>query len=263
MDLGLEGRTAWVAGASRGIGYAVAEELAREGARVALGARGEAGLRDAAACIAEATGREPFAHPLDMSAPESVAAWAGACRDALGPAAILFSNSGGPPAGEHEELGPDEWRAAADLLLHGAVALAGEALPAMKKAGWGRLIFLTSVSVRQPIGGLMLSNSLRAAVQGYARSLANEVSQLGITVNCIAPGYTRTERLGELADKQAALKGIDPAGIEDAWVADIPVGRLAEPREIAAVATFLAGGRAAYVTGQLITVDGGYARSLF
>ena len=263
MDLGLKNRVAWVAGSSKGIGYAVAETLAREGARVALGGRDGSRLAEAAGRIGEATGAEPFTHELDMASGESIAAWASACRAELGAAEILFVNSGGPPAGTHGDLDGATWRAAADLILHGAVSLSREAMADMKAAGWGRLIFLTSVSVRQPIDGLMLSNALRAGVQGYMRTLATELAPLGITANCVAPGYTRTERLGELAEKQAALRGISEGDIEAAWLGDIPAGRLAEPGEIAAAAAFLAGEPAADITGQMITVDGGYARSLF
>lgn len=254
---------AWVAGASSGIGRAVAEALAAEGARVALGSRDAERLDRAASDLESVAGGKVFAHVLDMADSTAIAAWAAACCRALGPAEVLFVNAGGPPAGTHESLVAADWRRAADLILHGAVALCGEALPAMKAAGWGRLLFLTSVSVRQPIDGLMLSNSLRAAVQGYMRTLATELAPLGVTANCIAPGYTRTERLVELAAEQAELRGVPAADIEAGWVEDIPMGRLAEVREIAAAAVFLAGEPAAYLTGQMITVDGGYARSLF
>ena len=262
MDLGLKGKRAWVAGSSSGIGLAVATALANEGACLALGSRDPAKLAAAAAAIEAATGARPFTHTLNLADRDSAVAWTGACREAVGPAEILFCNSGGPPAGEHADLDDAKWRGAADLLLHGAVTLSSAVLPDMEAAGWGRILFLTSVSVRQPIPGLMLSNSIRAAVQGYARSLANEVAGRGITVNCVGPGWTRTERLGELAEKQAAIRGIPASEIEAAWIADIPAGRLAVPAEIAAVAAFLAGEPAGYVTGQMITVDGGHARSL-
>ncbi|MBN2170437.1 MAG: SDR family oxidoreductase [Candidatus Krumholzibacteriota bacterium] len=263
MDLGLENKVAWISGASKGIGLAVARELAREGARVALGARGAEALAQAAARIGEETGRRAFAHALDMADAGAIAAWTAACREGVGDADILVVNAGGPPAGPHDEHGAAAWRAAADLLLHGAVALAEAALPAMKASRWGRVIFMTSVAVKQPIDGLVLSNSLRAAVQGYARSLANELGAAGVTVNCVAPGWTRTERVAELSEARAAATGRAVADIEEEWIRAIPLGRLASPREIAAVVAFLAGERASYVTGQMIAVDGGHARSLF
>jgi 3-oxoacyl-[acyl-carrier protein] reductase len=263
LNLGIENRVAWVAGSSSGIGLAVAEALAGEGARVALGARDAGRLTAAADRIESSTGTRPFASALDMADGASIANWAATCREKLGPAELLFVNAGGPPAGRHEDLDASTWRGAADLILHGAVALTDEVLDDMKRAAWGRLIYLTSVSVRQPIDGLMLSNSLRAAVQGYMRTLATELAPLGITANCLAPGYTATERLGELSKKQAAMRNTSEAEVEADWVASIPAGRLGKPEEIAAAAAFLAGEPAAYLTGQLITVDGGYARSLF
>ena len=261
MDLKLENKVAWVAGGSQGIGRAIAAALAAEGARVALGARSQAGL-DAAVAALRAEGREAVGHPLDLADPDAVTRWAEACTRALGPAQILVVNSGGPPSGGHDTLRAEDWRRAADLLLHGAVGLVGAALPAMKSAGWGRVLFVTSLSVKQPVDGLMLSNSLRAAVQGYARTLANEVAAAGVTVNCVGPGYTRTERLVALARAQARSRTVTEAQVYDDWRAAIPAGRLGESEEIAAVAAFLAGEPAGYVTGQMITVDGGCVRSL-
>jgi 3-oxoacyl-[acyl-carrier protein] reductase len=262
VDLGLAGRIAWVTGASRGIGFAIAEALAAEGARLALGARGSAGLAQAADRLAAGGRGQPCVHPLDLADAASVSAWAAACRAQLGPASVLVVCSGGPPAGRHAEFSGADWRQAAELLLHGTVSLVEAALPAMEAARWGRILVVSSLAVRQPVEGLMLSNSLRAAVQGYIRTLANEVAPLGITANCVAPGYTRTERLRELSVRQAAMRGVSEAEIEAGWLAGIPVGRLAEPREIAAAAAFLAGEPAGYITGQLVTVDGGCVRSL-
>lgn len=262
MDLGLAGRIVWISGASRGIGFAIAEALAAEGARLAIGARDAAGLARAVAALAPRASAPPFAHPLDLADSASVSAWAAACRAGLGPATVLVVCSGGPPAGPYDELGDADWRRATELLLHGPRTLIEAALPAMREARWGRILVVSSLAVRQPVDGLILSNSLRAAVQGYLRTLANELAPLGITVNGLAPGYTRTERLTELAARQAAMRGVGEEAIEAGWLAAIPAARLGEPREIAAAAAFLAGEPASYITGQLLTVDGGAVRSL-
>ncbi len=262
MDLGIKDRVAWVAGASAGIGFAVARELALEGAQVALGSRSMEKLEDAATRIEADAGRRPFIHELDLASASSRDAWTTACGEALGDAEILFVNSGGPPAGSHDQLDEKTWRSAADLILHGAVGLAEVAIPAMKKAAWGRILFLTSVSVREPIDGLLLSNALRAGVTGYARTLANELGAHGITVNSVAPGYTRTERLGELAARVSADSGASEEAVMKGWGEATPLGRLGEPEEIAAAAVFLAGARASFITGQVFTVDGGRVRSL-
>ncbi len=262
MDLGIKDRVAWVAGASAGIGFAVARELALEGARVAMGSRSSRKLDEAAARIEAASGRRPFIHELDLASATSRQAWTVACRDALGDAEILFVNSGGPPAGTHDQLDEETWRSAADLILHGAVGLSDSVIPAMKKAAWGRILFLTSVSVREPIDGLLLSNALRAGVTGYARTLANELGAYGITVNSVAPGYTRTERLGELAARVSADSGASEDAVMRGWGEATPLNRLGEAEEIAAAAVFLASARASFITGQVFTVDGGRARSL-
>jgi 3-oxoacyl-[acyl-carrier protein] reductase len=262
MDLGLEGRVALVAAASKGLGRAIAEELAREGARLMICARGEEALMQARAAIEDDTGAQVLAEPADVSSPADVVRVVEACAAALGPVDILVTNAGGPPAGPFESHSPEAWRDAVALNLESTVNLCRAVLPAMKERRWGRILNVTSIAVKQPVENLILSNSVRAAVTGFARTLANEVAPYGVTVNNLMPGYTRTERLEELAERNAQLRGSDPAEERSRWEREIPMGRLGEPREFAALAAFLASERASYITAQSIAVDGGWIRSL-
>lgn len=263
MELGLGGKTALVAGASAGLGRAVAEELAREGASLVICARGEDRLSGAAGELRRDHGVEVEAVAADLSDPEGVDRVIRAARDRFGGVGILFTNTGGPPAGRFESLTPEAWRGAVRQNLESVLNLVRGVLPAMKEAGWGRIVNCTSVAVKQPIDGLMLSNSVRAAVTGFARTLANEVAGHGVTVNNVLPGYTRTERLVDLAERNASDRG---SSVEEAyaqWEREIPAGRLGSPDEIAALVAFLASERAAYITGQSICVDGGWVKGLF
>jgi 3-oxoacyl-[acyl-carrier protein] reductase len=175
---------------------------------------------------------------------------------------VLVPNTGGPPAGTHDTLTLADWDRATALLLRSVVELTGAALPGMKERGWGRILCVTSVAVKQPVDNLMLSNSLRAAVTGFAKTLSREVAAHGITVNTILPGYTATERVVELNRADAAREGVDEQEIQARLVAAIPAGRLAEPAEFAALAAFLASERAGYITGGAFAVDGGWLRGL-
>lgn len=262
MDLGLEGKVAVIGGSSRGLGRAIAAELAAEGASVVLCARTGEAVDAAARAIAEAAGVPTLGIAADLSVegePERIieAAVAG-----FGRVDVLVTNTGGPPAGPFEAHSPQAWRTATAQLLDSVVNMTRAALPDMRSRGWGRIITVTSIAVKQPVDELILSNSLRAAVTGFARSLANEVAADGITVNNVMPGYTGTDRLRELAEQVAAARGIDPAEALSVWEAGIPVGRIAEPREFAALVAFLASERASYITGTSIPVDGGWIRTL-
>lgn len=262
MNLGLGGKVAFIAAGSKGLGRAIAEELAAEGAEIAICARGRDALGETSNSIARGTGREVLALPGDVSDPKIVDEMVRATIARFGRIDILVTNAGGPPSGRFESLSPEMWQAAVDLTLMSVVNLTRAVLPGMKERGWGRVINVTSIAVKQPVEGLMLSNSLRSAVTGFARTLANEVATLGITVNNILPGYTRTERLEQLSDAAAKREGIPREAALARWEAEIPMGRLGEPREFAAVAAFLASDRASYITGQSIAVDGGWVRGL-
>ena len=262
MDFGLKGRVAIVAAASKGLGRAVAEELAREGAEVAICARSEANLEQAAQTIRDATGRDVMRQALDVTRQESVRDFVAAVEKRFGRIDICVTNAGGPPSKKFLDISVEEWRTAVDLTLMSAVYFAREVLPRMQKRRWGRFLTITSVSVKEPIDGLLLSNSIRAAVTGLARTLANEFGPDGITVNNICPGYTLTERLDELAAAQAKQSGIAREKIFERWSSQVPLGRLGKPEEFAALVTFLASERASYINGTSIAVDGGWVKSL-
>jgi 3-oxoacyl-[acyl-carrier protein] reductase len=261
MELGLQGRVAIVAAGSKGLGRAVAEELAAEGAAVVICARGREALDDTCDRIRQAGGR---AHGVvaDVSAVEQIDHVVVEARRVFGPVDILVTNSGGPRSGRFEALSPADWDAATRVLLTSAVSFARAVLPSMRERRWGRIINITSIAAKQPIDGLILSNSLRSAVIAFARTLANEVAAEGITVNNLLPGYTRTERVVELSDQMAASQGTTPAAVIGKWEAEIPMRRIGEPKEFAALAVFLASERASYITAQSIAIDGGWIRSL-
>lgn len=262
MDLGLNGKVAIIAAASSGLGRAVAEELAREGAQVAICARTAERLRVAAVEIQRATGKELFWRAADVSSPEAVKEFVRLVNERFGRVDICVTNAGGPPARMFSEISDAEWRSTVDLTLMSTVHFAREVLPGMAQRGWGRLLTITSVSVKEPIAGLLLSNSIRAAVTGLARTLANEYGGQGITVNNICPGYTLTDRLAELAAAQAAAAGVSTETIYSRWIEQVPAGRLGRPAEFAALAAFLVSERASYINGTSIAVDGGRTRSL-
>ncbi len=262
MDLGLRDKVALVAAASRGLGRAVAEELAAEGAKLAICAREGATIEAVGREIAKASGVEVLAQAADVSRTEAIGAFVDAALARFGRVDVLVTNAGGPPAGRFDSHTPAVWRAAAEQTLFAPLELTRRVLPSMREHGWGRVLNITSMSVKQPVDGLMLSNSLRAAVTGWARTLANEEAQNGITVNNLMPGWTDTERVRELADAASARESIPAEQVRARWEREIPMGRLGTVREFAALAAFLASERASYITGASIPVDGGWIRSL-
>lgn len=262
MDLGIKGKNALVAGSSQGIGRAVAETLAREGANIGLAARGDEALNRGAREICERHGVGVMAVPCDLSRREGITALVTGVRKAFGGIDILVTNAGGPPPGPFESLDEEAWFRTFDLTLMSVVRLCRAVLPAMKEGGWGRIVHLTSISVKQPIPHLVLSNSLRAAVAGLSKTLAEEYGRFGITVNCVAPGYTATKRLGELASASGKARGVSEAEVRSGWIAATPAGRLGEPAEVADLVAFLCSERAAYINGTVIAIDGGQTRSL-
>ncbi len=262
MDLGLKSRVALVAGASRGLGRAVAEELAAEGVSLVLCARNANALAETRDAIMRNTGAPVLAVPADLAVVNDVARVVDSGLENFGRIDILVTNAGGPPAGKFEHVTREQWEQAVHLTLYSAIELARHVLPGMKERRWGRILNITSIAVKQPVENLILSNSLRAGVTGFARTLANEVAAAGITVNNILPGYTRTERVEELAGMMAEKQGISRTEFKARWEQEIPMKRLGEPREFAALAAFLVSERASYITGTSIQVDGGWIRSL-
>lgn len=261
MDLGLAGRVAFVAASSRGLGRAIAEAFAAEGVRVACCAR-SADIAERASELTAQFGVAAIGVQADVSDPAAVERAVAAAVEQIGPIDILVTNAGGPPPGPFEQHGAQAWHDAIALNLLSAVNLTRAVLPGMKERRWGRILNVTSIAVKQPVDGLILSNSVRAAVTGFARTLANEVAPFGITVNNLMPGYTRTERLEQLAASAASTKGITREEAFGVWESQIPMGRVGEPREFAALAAFLASEGASYITAQSIAVDGGWIRSL-
>ena len=262
MDLGLQGKVALVAASSRGLGRAVAEELAAEGVHLVLCARNEAALRAAADAIRAETGVRVEAVTADLGEQAGIDRVTSAAMRAFGRVDVLVTNTGGPPAGPFESHSREVWRDAVRQNLDSVVELVRAVLPGMKERRWGRIVNVTSIAVKQPVDNLILSNSVRAAVTGFARTLANEVASFGVTVNNVMPGYTRTQRVEELAARNAALRDTSPGAELAVFERQIPMGRLGEPSEFAAMVAFLASERASYTTGASIPVDGGWIRNL-
>lgn len=262
MDLGLEGRPVLVAAASRGLGKACAWSMAAEGAPVAICGRDRGSLEAARDEIAEGTGGKVIAVPADVSRAEDALRFVREGSEALGGCQVLVANAGGPPPGRFEDLGEDDWRGALDLNLWSTLRMAREALPLMREAGYGRIVVISSIAVKQPMPNLILSNSVRAAVVGWARTLADEVGADGITVNAVMPGRVDTDRVRSLLRAQAESAGRSLEDQIEAEAATIPLGRLGEAREVGDLVAFLASERAAYLTGCFVQVDGGLYRGL-
>jgi 3-oxoacyl-[acyl-carrier protein] reductase len=262
MDLGLKGRGVIVAASSQGIGRATAESFAREGAQVAMCARTEKILHEAAEAIRKATGAEVLAETVDVTDAGQVQRFVELVAKRFGRIDACVTNAGGPPAKNFLSLSPDEWRKAVDLNFMSVVHLAKAVIPHMQRHRWGRIVTITSVTVKQPLAELIMSNAVRAAVVGLVKSLSNEFGKDGILVNNVGPGFTATERLEELAGVRALAAGTSPEEIYRSWAQEIPVRRLGTPQEIADLIVWLSSERASYITGQTILADGGLYRGL-
>jgi 3-oxoacyl-[acyl-carrier protein] reductase len=261
MDLGITNKIALVTAASHGLGKATALALAREGAQVAICARNAESLRAAADEITSATGVRVIPFACDLDSADDIERLMSRVVAAFGTLHILVNNAGGPPPGAFDKLTDADWQRAFDRTLMSAVRVTRAALPLMRKQRWGRIVNIASYSVKQPIPDIMLSNSLRLAVAGWAKTLANEVAADNVLINTVGPGWTRTDRVTQMLQARATASAQTPQEAEDRIVAGIPIGRLASPDEIASVVAFLASERASYVTGTLLPVDGGIVAS--
>lgn len=262
MDLGIRGRVALVTGASRGLGLGIARELAREGARLGVVARGKEHLTAIARQLEQEFQTEVFPFPGDVSHHEGMAVIVMAVASKFGGLDILVNNTGGPAEGRFEQLKDKDWHSSFEGTFLSVVQSCREAIPYMRKKGWGRIVNILSVSARQPIDGLFTSSALRAGLVGFTKTLAQEMAREGITVNSVLPGFTKTERLEELAHSRAAEQGVTPESILAGWCNSVPAGRLGEPDEIGKAVAFLASEAAAYITGVSLAVDGGYIKGL-
>ena len=263
MELGLKDRVALVAASSQGLGKAVALGLAQEGAKVAMCARSADTLEAAAAEIRSETGAEVFAQAIDVTVHDQVRQFVSAIATRFGRVDICVANAGGPPSKLFAETTIEDWKQAAQLNLMSTVYFAKETLPLMQQRRWGRFIAITSVTVKQPVEGLILSNAVRSGVSGLVKTLANEYGPYNVLVNNVCPGYTATARLMSLGETLAKREGVELGEVEDRWALQAPLRRIGQPEEFANLVVFLASERASFITGTSIAVDGGLVKGLY
>jgi len=263
MDTGLKDKTVLITASSMGIGKAVAEMFAEEGCKIAISSRSKENLLSTAQELKDKFSIEPFWSVCDLNKQKDIENTFNAVSSQFGNIDILVNNCGGPVPGLFQQLDEEDWNNAYEQVLLSSVRFSKLVLPGMMANNWGRIINLTSISVKQPVDNLVLSNSLRAGVSGLTKTLSNEVAKFNITVNNVAPGMTLTRRLYELAVVEAKEKGKSHEEILVEMAKRIPLNRLAKPEEIASVVIFLASKQASYVTGVTIQVDGGYVKGIY
>jgi len=262
MDFGLQGKVVLVAGGSMGLGKAVATEFAREGARVAICALDDPELPKAADDIRNETDGDVFTVPADLTATDEARNFVRTSIEHFGTVDVLVNNAGGPPSVPLMEIDDDLWLFAFKLNLMSTIAMTTEVVPVMKEKKWGRIINMTSISVKQPIDGLIMSNTIRSGVIGFAKTLSTELAPYNVTVNNVCPGYTLTDRVRNLSKVVAERENTTPEAIVKRWEATIPMGRLGTPEEFAALVAFLASERSGYITGAAIQIDGGWYKGV-
>ncbi len=262
MDLQLKDKVVMVAGASRGLGYSVAKMAAREGARLSICSRTKSEIETAAHTLNSETGAAVRGFSVDMSSAEAIKAWVHDTLELYGTIDAVLANAGGPPSGTFFDFEDAQWEQAFQLTLMSAVRLIREVAPIMKNKGKGSILTLTSISVKQPIGNLILSNVMRTGVTSLVKSVSNELAPYGIRVNNIVPGYFATDRLKSLDAKNAQARGIAVEEMTQERQKSVPLGRDGDPNEFGKSAVFLLSEAAGYVTGHSFVIDGGILRSL-
>jgi 3-oxoacyl-[acyl-carrier protein] reductase len=262
MDLGLKGKVALVAGASQGMGRATALGFAREGAKVSICARGEAALNEAAATIRKQTGGEVLAMVADMAKADDIQKFVNQSAAHFGRVDVVVNNAGGPPPGEFMKFSDDDWQNAFNLSFMSTMRMTREAVPHMRKVGGGRVINITSYSVKEPIAGLVLSNAVRSAVIGLAKTVSRELGADKILFNNICPGRIDTERAQKLNEARAKRVNRPVEEINQEMAAEVPLGRYGTAEEVADLIVFLGSERASYITGTTIQIDGGLVRGI-
>lgn len=263
MELGLRGKVAMVAAASKGLGFGIARELAREGALVSIGSRTESEVHEAAELLLQETDSDVLANVLDVSNPDSINDWLDNTTDAFGGVELLVVNAGGPPAGKFDDFADSDWQSAFELTLLSAVRMIRAVLPSMRETGAGSILTLTSSSVKEPIDLLLLSNVMRSGVTSLAKSLSRQLAPENIRVNNLMPGRIDTDRVQSLDQLNADACDVPVEEIRAANELGIPLGRYGTIEEFGRIGAFLLSDAASYITGQTIAVDGGTIKTVW
>ena len=262
MDFGLTGRVAAVAASSQGLGFAAARAIAAEGARIGICSRSGDNIDAAASKLRDQTGADVFTQVVDLSKRDEATGFVDAVATHFGGLDVVVTNAGGPPPGGFAQAGFEQLERAFHLTMESTIAMIKAAVPRMQSQSWGRIVNILSITAKQPETNLLMSNTMRAGLVGYTKSVSQELAKDNVLINNVAPGYTRTERLNELAENLAGTDQVSVADIYARWEAKIPMGRLGRPEELGHVVAFLCSEQASYVTGTTLQVDGGFIHSL-